>query len=74
MTARSRIRDLLEDVRYLWEDRAARVAEVVEQEGPITEAERLRLQRDLLVLDSAFAEKLRAIAALLEAEGTDAEG
>lgn len=74
MTARSRILDLLEDVRYLWEDRAARVAEVVEREGPITQAERLRLQRDLLVLDSAFAEKLRAIRDLLEAEGADAGG
>lgn len=68
MTARQQIRDLLEDIRYLWEDRATRLEEFLEREGPVSEAERLRLQRDLLVLDEAFADKLRAVRGLLDAE------
>ena len=67
MTAQRRIHELLEDIRYLWEDRAARVAEAVEARAALPEAERLRLQRDLLVLDAAFAEKLLEIRRLLAA-------
>lgn len=67
MTAQRRIHELLEDIQYLWEDRAARVAEAVEARAALPEAERLRLQRDLLVLDAAFAEKLLEIRRLLAA-------